>query len=92
MTEVLDFQSFNELEKTNKGVEMSETVKNSNKEDVWQVVFTWKDKEAKKNQIIGPISVSAKNERTAILRASLEKYKELITADLLTIDAKATIF
>lgn len=65
---------------------------NKNKEVVWQVVFTWKDKEAKKQQIIGPVAVTAKNERSAILRAALSEYKKLITADLLSLDAQVSLF
>jgi len=65
---------------------------NDGKEVVWQVIFTWYSKEKKDKEILGPIPVSARNQRTAILRAVLKNIKELAKADLLTIDVQAEIF
>ena len=70
-------------------------VENSNNsstsvDKVYQVVFTYRKKKDK--VIIGPVTISAKNRRIALLKAALKEHKELLIADLLTIDVQVEPF
>lgn len=66
------------------------------KEDtIYEVVFSYRrtDKDKIKTQaVIGPVVVTAKTERTAIVKAVLKEGANLLKADLLTLDVKVRGF
>jgi hypothetical protein len=58
----------------------------------YEVLFSWRRKNAKEDDLVGPVLVQARTERAAIARAAIESAGKLAKADLFTIDIDVRVF